>query len=76
MDKNFGTELYELMKKYGIESVESPVNAYSKIYTSKKDSLIHIQGFRFNGKNLNTEKVLGDAVYLIFNLEDQNNVSS
>ena len=76
MNENFGTELCKLMKKYEIESIESPVNAYSKIYVSEDYSGIHIQGFKFNGKNLKTEKVLGDNVYLIFNLEDQNNVSS
>ena len=76
MDENFGTELYKLMKKYEIESIESPVDAYSKISVSEENSGIHIQGFKFNGKNLKAEKVLGDAVYLVFNLEDQNNVSS
>ena len=76
MNKNFGTELYELMKKYDIESIESPVNAYSKIYTSKEDSMIHIQGFKLNGKNLKVEEILGDIAYLIFNLKDQNAESS
>lgn len=76
MNENFGTELYKLMKKYDIESIESPVNAYSKIYTFKEDSMIHIQGFKLNGKNLKAEEVLGDIAYLIFNLKDQNAESS
>ena len=70
MSENFGTELYKLMKKYGIESIESPVNTYSNIYISEENSTICIQGFKFNGKNLKTEKVLGDNAYLIFSLKD------
>ena len=75
MSENFGTELRKLMKKYGIESIESPANVRSKIYISDEDSLLHVKGFKINGKNLKTEKVLGDVIYLIFNLEDQNNAS-
>ena len=77
MNKNFGTELYELIKKYDIESIESPMNAYSKISISKeKEFTVCIQGFKFNGKDLKAEEVLGDDVYLIFNLKDQNAESS
>ena len=76
MSENFGTELYKLMKKYDIESIESPVNVHSKISISEENSGICIQGFNFNSKNLKIEKVLNDNVYLIFNLKDQNNVSS
>ncbi len=75
MSENFGTELYKLMKKYGIESIESPINAYSKVSISEENSGIRIQGFKFNGKDLKAEKVLENDIYLIFNLKDQNNAS-